>query len=109
KKKRDELRRELAAFDGDRPSLPVGVSARDVGPAAPPTTLPKWGLVVEPGVPSVFDPRPLPVTPPAGRPSTGRRTALAEWLVRPIPKIGCCPTPLPAGSTPSRFATPCYP
>jgi hypothetical protein len=83
KKKREELRKELARFDADRPSLPDGVATRDMGPVASPTMVPKSGAVVEPGVPSVFDPNPLPITPPAGRATTGRRTALAEWLVRP--------------------------
>jgi hypothetical protein len=83
KKKRDELRQELARFDAERPSLPTGVVARDMGSVASPTMLPKSGAAVEPGVPSVFDPDPLPITPPPGRPTTGRRTALAEWLTRP--------------------------
>jgi hypothetical protein len=83
KKKRDELRKELAKFDVDRPALPEGVGARDMGPVASPTIMPKSRVVVEPGVPSVFDPDPLPIKPPAGRASTGRRTALAEWLTRP--------------------------
>jgi hypothetical protein len=81
KKTRDRLRQELAKFDADKPQLPVGVSARDMGPMAASTTMPKSGAVVEPGVPSVFDPNPLPVTP--GRMTTGRRTALANWLTRP--------------------------
>jgi len=81
KQKRDQLRKELAKFDSDRPSLAEGMSARDVGPVAAPTTFAKTGTVVEPGVPSVFDPNPLPVT--AGKATTGRRTALAEWLIRP--------------------------
>jgi hypothetical protein len=83
KKKRDELRKELARFEVDRSTLPVGLSARDMGRVASPTVLPKSGAVVEPGVPSIFDPNPLPVTPPPGRATTGRRTALAEWLARP--------------------------
>ncbi|HEX4589751.1 MAG TPA: DUF1553 domain-containing protein, partial [Gemmataceae bacterium] len=83
KKKRDELRKQLAKFEADRPTLPEGVAARDEGPAAAVTTLPKSGAVVEPGVPSVFDPNPLPIHPAAGRATTGRRTALAEWLTRP--------------------------
>jgi hypothetical protein len=81
-----QLRKELAKFDPDKPApLPEGVVARDVGPVAAPTVVPKkgGGEPVEPGVPSVFDPNPLPVTPPPGRPTTGRRTALADWLTRP--------------------------
>jgi mono/diheme cytochrome c family protein len=81
KKTRDQLRKELAKFDADRPTLPEGMSARDMGPVAAPTKLPKSGAVVEPGVPSIFDTNPLPVT--AGKATTGRRTALADWLTRP--------------------------
>src|SRR5207245_404851 len=81
KQKRDLLRKELAKFDADRPSLAEGMSARDVGPVAAPTTFAKTGIIVEPGVPSVFDPNPLPVT--AGKATSGRRTALANWLTRP--------------------------
>jgi hypothetical protein len=80
-----QLRKDLAKFDADKPApLPEGVVARDVGPVAAPTVVPKkgGGEPVEPGVPSVFDPNPLSVTPP-GRPTTGRRTALAAWLTRP--------------------------
>jgi hypothetical protein len=81
KKTRDRLKKELAKFDVDKPALPIGVSARDMGPVASPTKMPKTGEVVEPGVPSIFDPKPLPVT--AGKTTTGRRTALANWLTRP--------------------------
>jgi hypothetical protein len=82
KKTRDQLRKELAKFDADRPPpLAEGVSARDMGPVASVTKLPKSGAIVEPGVPSIFDPNPVTVT--VGRATTGRRTALAEWLTRP--------------------------
>jgi Protein of unknown function (DUF1549)/Protein of unknown function (DUF1553)/Planctomycete cytochrome C len=78
---RDQLRKELAKFDADRPELPEGMAARDVGPTAPPTVFPKTQAVVEPGVPSIFDPNPLPVM--AGPTTTGRRKALADWLTKP--------------------------
>jgi hypothetical protein len=81
KQTRDQLRKDLAKFDADRPVLPEGLAARDVGPVAAPIVRSKTGTVVEPGVPSVFDPNPLPVA--AGRATTGRRTTLAEWLTRP--------------------------
>ena len=38
---------------------------------------------VQPGFLSVVDPRPAEIIPPAGLASTGRRTALANWLARP--------------------------
>ena len=90
KKNRDQLHKELAKFDADRPSLPTGMAARDVGPVAGPTHLPKSGAVVEPGVPSVFDPNPLPVT--AGPATTGRRHGLgrmARSARESIDRSGC--------------------
>ncbi|HEY1376963.1 MAG TPA: PSD1 and planctomycete cytochrome C domain-containing protein, partial [Gemmataceae bacterium] len=78
------LRKELAKFDSRKPPpLPEGLTARDVGPVAAPTVIPKkgGGEPVEPGVPTIFDPNPLTCTP--GESTTGRRTALADWLTRP--------------------------
>jgi hypothetical protein len=77
------LKRKLAEFDHLKPPpLPVAFAATDVGPTAPPTTIPKRsGPPIEPGVPSVLDEQPavvkaLPI-------STGRRSALANWLTDP--------------------------
>ena len=78
------LRRELAALSKDQPApLPVAFAAADVGPQAPPVFIPKKPALgaIEPGVPTLLDPAPLPA--PALPHSTGRRSALAQWLTTP--------------------------
>jgi mono/diheme cytochrome c family protein len=80
------LRRQLAAFDKDKPPpLPVAFAATDVGPKAPPVFIPKkGGLPIEPGFPTLFDEAPAAIDPvPSAPHSTGRRSALARWLTRP--------------------------
>ncbi|MFM8892150.1 MAG: DUF1553 domain-containing protein, partial [Planctomycetia bacterium] len=84
----EEIERELAAMkaaskpSASRPALVIG----DVGPTAPPTTVPgKAALgVIEPAVPTVLGGRPLeaePLRDAAGQPlSTGRRAALSRWI-----------------------------
>jgi mono/diheme cytochrome c family protein len=78
------LYRELAKFDALKPPpLPDGYAARDVGPVAAPTVIPKkngGGESIQPGVLTVLDERPMPIPPIEGRPTTGRRAALANWL-----------------------------
>ncbi|MCE9609790.1 MAG: DUF1553 domain-containing protein [Chthoniobacter sp.] len=79
------LRKQLAAFDQDRPpELPVIPSVSDVGPVAPPTFIPKKRTLGEiaPGFPSVLAPEPARIEPTAPD-STGRRAALARWLTQP--------------------------
>jgi hypothetical protein len=78
------LRRELAALNKDKPApLPVAFAAADVGPTAPPVTIPKKQSLgaIEPGFLTVLDPSPAKITPLPS--STGRRSALAQWLTRP--------------------------
>ncbi len=80
------LRRELAKSDALKPPpLPVTSAVTEVGPVAPPTTVPKKGpTAVEPGFLSVLEESPAAITPVSGVPdSTGRRSALARWLTRP--------------------------
>jgi hypothetical protein len=78
------LRKELAAFDSLKPGPPpTAMTARDVGPVAPPVTIPRRETEggIPPGFPTLLAPEAAPVTP---RPdSTGRRSALAAWLARP--------------------------
>jgi hypothetical protein len=81
------LRKRLAEFDALKPApLPLGSGITDVGREAPAHYLLKggtydaYGEEVEPGVLSVIDPRPTAVTPCDKAPTTGRRTALANWL-----------------------------
>jgi cytochrome c553 len=78
-----ELKAQLAAFESEKPQpLPTTIAGSDIGPDAPPTLIPgKQGEAIEPGPPSVFDPRPAIVpTPTANATTTGRRRALAEWI-----------------------------
>lgn len=86
KKKLRQLRKELAAFDADKPApLPLGLTARDIGTEAPPTLLPRSEppLAVEPGFLSVLSEGPVEIEALPKLASTGRRTALARWLTQP--------------------------
>lgn len=88
--KKDEheaLVRQLAAFDGIKPkALQTSLLISDVGPVAPPTIIPgdKEMRDVGTGYPTVLANQPLetPAIKPAND-STGRRTALAQWLTQP--------------------------
>ena len=69
--------------------IPRGTGILDISQDAPPTHVLGVGLhtaplqEVQPGFPSILDPAPARVEAPAGLPSTGRRSALAHWLVHP--------------------------
>ncbi|SVB56485.1 uncharacterized protein METZ01_LOCUS209339, partial [marine metagenome] len=81
----EKLRAQLKKYDSAKPMpLPqVKFVISDAGPNAPPTRIPKKGTLVEPGFPSILDPADAQITPPpAALQSTGRRTALANWIVR---------------------------
>ncbi|CAA9427417.1 MAG: hypothetical protein AVDCRST_MAG64-3264, partial [uncultured Phycisphaerae bacterium] len=81
------LRKELSKFDDAKPKPPVAaLCVTDVGPVAPPTRIPDDPTKQEfqPGYPVVLEQLGLPtppVTPTAD--STGRRTALANWVTNP--------------------------
>jgi mono/diheme cytochrome c family protein len=78
------LRRELATHEKDKPApLPVAFAAADVGPKAAPVHIPKKQALgdIEPGFLTLLDPSPAPVKPLPH--STGRRSALARWLIAP--------------------------
>jgi hypothetical protein len=81
-----ELKKQLAAFETERPAPLQNVQvACDVGPIAPPTIIPSTTeQPVEPGCPSVLegDTLSLPSIAPTAS-STGRRTALAKWITDP--------------------------
>jgi len=85
KEKLVALRRELKEFDDLKPApLPVAMAVSDVGPTAPSTVMPKrTSEVVEPGVPSILNPKPMEIVPPESGRTTGRRSALAKWLTEP--------------------------
>jgi DNA-directed RNA polymerase subunit F len=79
-----DLKRQLAAFDAEKPPpLPQGMTVTDIGPVAPPTFLPKKSAEpIAPGFLTLWDEKPATIpTPLPG--TTGRRTALAQWLTRP--------------------------
>lgn len=79
-----ELSEELKKFDGLKPSpLLEAFVATDVGPAAPATRFKtrKGEQEVAPGFLTLLEPG-EPVIPPIGN-STGRRTALANWITKP--------------------------
>lgn len=85
---RQQLLAKLAEFDHLKPKpLPMlKFVAADVGPIAPPTYIPD--LVdqspIEPAFPVILNDGPATITPPPeALQSTGRRTALAKWIVRP--------------------------
>ncbi len=86
--RRQELRAELAKFDHLKPEpLPtVKFVASDVGPVAPPTVIldDPNNTEVEPGFPTILREEPAEITPPpTALQSTGRRTALANWITDP--------------------------
>jgi hypothetical protein len=86
KDKYETLKQQLSHFDADRPKqLPRAMAMTDVGPVAPPTTIPDDpDHPLEPGYPVVLDSPSLALPPiSASATSTGRRTALAKWLTDP--------------------------
>jgi mono/diheme cytochrome c family protein len=84
KSQRIALLAQLKQFEKDKPQpLPVAQQAADVGPLAPPVTIPKKAQMGEiaPGFLSVIDEKPAAIATNYKN-STGRRTALAQWLTR---------------------------
>ena len=70
-------------MDKDKPApLPIAFAAGDVGPKAAPVFIPKKQSAgdIEPGIITLLDSAPTPVKTLPN--STGRRTALAEWLTQ---------------------------
>jgi hypothetical protein len=87
-----ELKKALAQFDSmiaDAP--PVVLTATDVGPLSPPTSIAGEGKqeTIEPGFLSILEPGPARIELSQAAPqSTGRRSVLARWLGRrdnPLP------------------------
>jgi len=83
----EALQRQVKAAALQRPDpLPLAFTVTDLGPEAPPVFLPKSrdGAPVAPGFLSVLDPAPAAIERlPQSPGSTGRRAALARWLVSP--------------------------
>ena len=87
-KDRQQLLKRLAEFDHLKPQpLPtMKFVASDVGPVAPPTTIPDTddATPIAPGYPAIIDDQPATIRPPpSALQSTGRRTALARWITDP--------------------------
>ncbi len=85
----DDLRKQLATFDAEKPEEPPYVLAvREPARTASPVTIPKKDASVEPAFLSVLSktvPAAPAVIPPApeGVESSGRRAAFARWLTQP--------------------------
>jgi hypothetical protein len=79
-----ELKKQLADFDAEKPSpLPQAMMVSDVSHIPPPVTMPgkRDAEDIAPGILSVLDEGPLSYqTPSTSSNTTGRRTALAQWL-----------------------------
>ena len=83
-----ELKTALTKFDAIKPpELPVAQTMIDLdGGASPKTHVLAVGVYdayreeVQPGFLSILDPTDAKITPPAGVASSGRRSALANWL-----------------------------
>ncbi len=85
RKRYDELQAKLAEFDKHKPAAPPTTrTVRDVGMVAPPTVIPgdRQKRDIPPGFLTLLAPDPAQVTPLPELDSTGRRTALAEWINR---------------------------
>jgi hypothetical protein len=90
KTKYQALVAQLKQFaDLDPGDPPIGIGMRDLSDKAPPTYRLAVGVwdarqeEVQPGFLSILDPNPAKITPPPGGNTTGRRTALANWLTDP--------------------------
>ena len=90
KKRYQELKTQLATFNSIKPpDEAVAQVMIDQSAAAPKVSVLSAGAYdrpfyeVEPGFLSILDPAPAAITQPAGMNSTGRRSALANWLASP--------------------------
>ena len=86
----NELSAELKKFDEIKPpQMPVAQAMIDNGKDAPKTHVLGVGVYdaykeeVQPGFLSILDPTDAKISPPAAVNSSGRRTALANWLADP--------------------------
>ncbi len=84
------LKKELAQYDSIKPpDPPVAEVMMDQGRDAPATHILAKGVwdapldEVQPGFLSILDPSPAKIVPPEGLASSGRRSALANWLTDP--------------------------
>ncbi len=83
RKRWESLREKLAEFDRLKPRpLPSALAVVDVGPSAPPMTIPGTDERVDPGFLAVLDQPPPAISSTRDGCSTGRRLAVADWLAR---------------------------
>ncbi|MGC4002155.1 MAG: DUF1553 domain-containing protein [Pirellulales bacterium] len=84
KKQLVDLRKKLDEFAALKPApLATTLTVRDIGEDAPAVRIPKKGDdAIAPGVPSAIDANDALIPPAKVAGSTGRRTALAEWLTK---------------------------
>lgn len=82
----DEAQRQMRPHASLKPNaLPLAFIATDVGRDAPPTLLitrKDGNQTIEPGFLSILSPDNAQIEPPKNLNSTGRRTALANWITR---------------------------
>ncbi len=90
KKRWEALRAQLATFDAIKPKpLPIGSGITDVGKEAPKHHLligggyENYGEELQPGYLTIIDKSPAKIVAPNDCESTGRRTALANWMTDP--------------------------
>jgi hypothetical protein len=90
KAKYQALLAELNKFSSlDPGELPVGIGMKDLGDRAPATHILNVGAYdaplaeVQPAFLSIVNSNPPKIVPPPGLNSTGRRTALANWIASP--------------------------
>jgi len=90
KERYNELKKELEKYDDLKPpDLPLATGIADASRDAPKTYVLRKGVYdafkeeVQPGFPSAIDSAEPTIAPPAGLNSSGRRTALANWLTSP--------------------------
>ena len=82
----DTLVAELKTFDAIKPkSLATVMAITDIGPQAPETFIPDSGDQEDilPGIPTILNPEPAKIPAPENGLTTGRRTALANWITSP--------------------------
>ena len=86
----EALKAELEKFSPFHPGeLALGTGIIDISRQSPPTHILAVGQYdaplkeVQPGFLSILDSRPARIIPPSAAESTGRRTALANWLASP--------------------------
>ncbi|MEC7565887.1 MAG: PSD1 and planctomycete cytochrome C domain-containing protein [Planctomycetota bacterium] len=80
----EQLSAQLATLNDHKPK-PLGniAAVTDIDKLAPPTVVPDSEQTVEPGGLSLLDPLATPIVAPPGNATTGRRSALANWLTSP--------------------------